>query len=126
MHEDVKRVELIIPATPEYVVLARLMVAGIASRMGMSYDDIEDLRVMAAEACRLLVGENGREGTLTFHCAVGPDGIEIDATGQTDPPASPPDDDDLSVLLLSSLADEHDVTMGAGGGRVRVVKRRAP
>ena len=86
MHEDVKRVEMTIPATPEYVVLARLMVAGIASRMGMSYDDIEDLRVMAAEACRLLVGENGRKGTLTFHYAVGPDGIEIDATGHTDPP----------------------------------------
>lgn len=126
MHDDVKRVELTIPASPEYVVLARLTVAGIASRMGLSFDDIEDLRVIAAEMCRLLVGENGGTGTLTLHYLVAPDRIEIEATGQTERPLAPPDDDDLSLHLLSALADEHEVVMDGHEARVRMVKHRAP
>lgn len=113
-----------IPASAEYVVLARLAAAGIAARMGMSYDDIEDLRVIAAEACRLLIGEDGvKSGNLTIRFGIAPDALEIEAVGRTDPPPTPPADDDLSVHLLSALADDHEVKIDGEEGRVRVVKR---
>lgn len=124
MNERMDRVELVIPASAEYVVLARLTVAGIASRMGMSYDDIEDLRVIAAETCRLLVPENGSVGTVSIRYTVAPTGLEIEAVGRTDPPPPSPTEDDLSIHLLSALADEHEVVVDAGECRVRVVKRR--
>lgn len=124
MTEQMDRVELVIPASPEYVVLARLTVAGIASRIGMSYDDIEDLRVIAAETCRVVVGENGSRGTLAISYTVRPDGLEIEAVGHTDPPSPAPPEDDLSVHLLSALADEHEVVTEGGETRVRVLKRR--
>lgn len=43
-------VEMRIPAKAEYVGVVRLTVSGIASRMGFSYDDIEDLKIAISEA----------------------------------------------------------------------------
>src|SRR5256886_14365964 len=39
------RIELKIPGRPDYVVVVRLTAAAVAGRMGLSYDDIEDLKV---------------------------------------------------------------------------------
>lgn len=118
------RVELVIPASAEYVVLARLTATGIASRIGMSYDDIEDLRVIAAEVCRLLIGdEDTVTGTVSIAYSVTEASLEIEAVGHTSPPVPEPADDDLSVLLLSALAEEFDVSMRNGERRVLVVKR---
>ena len=51
-------VELIIPARPEYVSVARLAILGVASRMPFSYDEVEDVRVVlgyrAAEVARVV------------------------------------------------------------------------
>ena len=43
-------VEMRIPAKAEYVGVVRLTVSGIASRMGFSYDEIEDLKIAISEA----------------------------------------------------------------------------
>src|SRR2546428_11122785 len=45
------RIDLKIPGRPEYVVVVRLTAAAVAGRMGLSYDDIEDLKVAVGEAC---------------------------------------------------------------------------
>lgn len=118
------RIELVMPASPQYVLLARLTVAGIASRMGMSYDDVEDVRVLAAEACRLLIGEEGADGTLTVTYTVDDEYLEIRAECETAPP--PPGEDDLAVHLISVLADDHDVDLGNGRAHVRIRKRVEP
>lgn len=44
-------VEMKFPAKPEYIGVVRLTLSGIASRMGFSYDEIEDLKVATSEAC---------------------------------------------------------------------------
>ncbi len=44
-------VELRIPGQPEFVSVARLTLAGIASRMDFPYERIEDMKVALAEAC---------------------------------------------------------------------------
>ncbi len=43
-------IEMKIPAKPEFVGVARLTLSGIASRMGFSYDTIEDLKIATSEA----------------------------------------------------------------------------
>src|SRR2546428_11867740 len=45
------RIDLKIPGRPDYVVVVRLTAAAVAGRMGLSYDDIEDLKVAVGEAC---------------------------------------------------------------------------
>src|SRR3989442_11669568 len=44
------RIDLKIPGRPDYVVVVRLTAAAVAGRMGLSYDDIEDLKVAVGEA----------------------------------------------------------------------------
>lgn len=43
--------EMTFPAQSEWVSVVRLATAGIASRMGFSYDEIEDIKLAIAEAC---------------------------------------------------------------------------
>jgi serine/threonine-protein kinase RsbW len=44
-------VELKIPAKAEWVAVARLAVAAVASRLNFSVDEIEDIKLAIAEAC---------------------------------------------------------------------------
>jgi serine/threonine-protein kinase RsbW len=43
--------ELRIPASAEWVRVARLTVAGVAGRMGFTFDEVEDIKLAVAEAC---------------------------------------------------------------------------
>src|SRR3989442_11748153 len=69
------RIDLKIPGRPEYVVVVRLTATAVAGRMGLSYDDIEDLKVAVGEACSpaLLTGAPPR--SLSFFIAS--DRVEI-------------------------------------------------
>jgi serine/threonine-protein kinase RsbW len=51
MKQLVDYIEVKIPAKPEFVGIVRLTLSGIASRMGYSYDEIEDLKIAISEAC---------------------------------------------------------------------------
>lgn len=46
-----QQLEMTFPAQSEWVSVVRLATAGVASRMGFSYDDIEDIKLAIAEAC---------------------------------------------------------------------------
>src|SRR6266550_3660719 len=65
-HEPVEReeelgrggdVRLVVPAAPEYLRLVRLTAAGLASRLGFTFDEVEDLRIAVDELCFHLLGE---------------------------------------------------------------------
>ncbi|MBD8026481.1 anti-sigma B factor RsbW [Ureibacillus sp. Re31] len=43
-------IEIRVPAKPQYVGVIRLTVSGLASRVGFSYDQIEDLKIAVSEA----------------------------------------------------------------------------
>jgi serine/threonine-protein kinase RsbW len=51
MNVDTQKVILNLPATAEFVDVVRLNLYGIASKMGFSYEDIEDMKVAVSEAC---------------------------------------------------------------------------
>ncbi|GIO34217.1 MULTISPECIES: anti-sigma B factor RsbW [Paenibacillus] len=51
MNAEVQRVVISLPAKAEYVDIVRLNLYGIASKMGFSYEDIEDMKVAVSEAC---------------------------------------------------------------------------
>ncbi|WP_338752881.1 anti-sigma B factor RsbW [Bacillus sp. FJAT-52991] len=48
--KDFEYIEMKIPAKPEFVGVIRLTLSGIASRMGFTYDAIEDLKIATSEA----------------------------------------------------------------------------
>lgn len=44
-------IEIKIPAKPEYIGVVRLTLSGIASRLGCTYEELEDIKVAVSEAC---------------------------------------------------------------------------
>ena len=51
MKQVMDYVEMKIPAKPEYVGVIRLTISGIASSMGYTYEEIEDIKIAVSEAC---------------------------------------------------------------------------
>lgn len=53
------RITLTLPPDPEYAPSVRLLLSGVASVIGFTVDQIEDIRACASEACLLLL--NGQQ-----------------------------------------------------------------
>jgi serine/threonine-protein kinase RsbW len=117
-----EEVTLAVPALPEYVRLARLTAAGVASRLGFSYDDVEDLRIAVDELCYLLVGADGRPGGITLSFAV--DDAELVIVGEGPARPGPVEFAELSEQLLSALVDEYRIEQDDDAVTIRLVRRR--
>lgn len=71
-------IRLTIPAVLAYVRLPRVAIAGLATRSGFSYDEVEDLRLAIGEVCQVLLDGADREGTLSIEFAVSRGDMEVD------------------------------------------------
>lgn len=141
-------VTLTIPCAPEYVGTARLTILGVASRMGFSYDQIEDIRLAVGEACANAIERSGggrssngsaaaaaaTESLLTIRSLVDASKliIEVEDEAVEAPPEPDPtrpagevdfNSHELGALLMEILVDEVSVdTKPNGGSCVRLVK----
>ncbi|GGA92622.1 anti-sigma B factor RsbW [Ornithinibacillus halotolerans] len=73
-------IEMKFPAKPEYVGVIRLSVSGIASRMGFTYEDIDDLKVSISEAVTNVVNhayDCKENGEVTIGFGVYEDRLEV-------------------------------------------------
>lgn len=120
-------VRLVVPASPEYLRLVRLTAAGLASRLGFTFDEVEDLRIAVDELCFHLLGEADpaaapsggtssggidEDRTMDLVYSAGSDSITI--IGRTGLSGAVPEPSELSEQILDALVDEHEV-MGEGG-----------
>lgn len=103
------QVRLSLPARPEYVRLARITASGLASRLGFSWDEIEDLRLAVDELCHALLSPLPSDGVMRLRYAMAPDALEVFARLDRGPAGSPslPLVGELSDQILSALVDEH-------------------
>lgn len=102
-------VRLAVPATPEFLRLARVTASGLASRLGFTFDEVEDLRLAIDELCFMLIGSKGRDGMVHLHYSTVSGGLEVVGVGSfTDDgirhPLSP-----FSEQILSALVNEYSV-----------------
>jgi len=109
------------PATPQLLRVARLTAAGLAGRLGFSFDEIEDVKIAVDELCFALVGSKGRVGTLTVTYRLADDQLEIIGEGSFDGGAPAVAPSDLSTQILAAVVDEHEVSPV----RFRLLKRRS-
>lgn len=78
MIEPFDFIEMKFPAKPDYVSVIRLSISGIATRMGFSYEDIEDLKIAVSEAASNVVTHAYDEnGEMTIGIGVYPNRIEV-------------------------------------------------
>jgi serine/threonine-protein kinase RsbW len=73
MKDTKEIISLIIPARAEYIDIVRLTLYGIATRMGYTYEDIEDMKVAVSEACNNVVlhAYNDSAGKVEIHFDIG-------------------------------------------------------
>ena len=90
-------VSLTVPG-PEYVGVARLVLAGVAARLGLGFDTIDNLQT-ATESVILTISGAGHEATVTAHDDAGRLTVSIS-------PFYPP-------ALARRLVVESDIDLGA-------------
>ena len=126
-------VRLVVPAAPEYLRIVRLTAAGLASRLGFTFDEVEDLRIAVDELCFHLLGEADNaelnpsgvadeDRTMDLVYSAGSDSITI--TGRTGLSGAIPEPSELSEQILDALVDEHEVTGDDGMITFRLKKQR--
>jgi len=121
-------VRLVVPAAPEYLRLVRLTAAGLASRLGFTFDEVEDLRIAVDELCFHLLGDAddraavAEDRTMDLVYSAGSDSITI--TGRTGLSGAIPEPSELSEQILDALVDEHEVMGDDGMITFRLKKQR--
>jgi len=121
-----ERVTLTIPAHASWVRLARLTVAGVASRLGFGIDDVEALRIGIDELAMLLLDDPAGAGDLTLTYETDADGLLVEGRrprrdGTSDPLPNPAG---IVAQILSTVVDSWEV--GAEGGAVTFRCRKRP
>jgi hypothetical protein len=122
---DADEVRLSMPADPQLLRVARLTAAGLAGRLGFSFDEIEDVKIAVDELCFALVGSKGRDGTLALTYRLAADRLDIDGEGSfADGDRSDPAPSELSAQILAAVVDEHDLHRDGDVLRFHMAKRR--
>lgn len=137
-------VELEIPARPDFLSLARLVITGAATiEPTFSDSRIEDLRIAVSEACTNAIeaqSNSGHDERIVIRCDLAEDRIEVAVTdrgGGFDPAAtaSAPDaehperllyESGLGIPLMRVLVDETDFVVTPSGTMVKLVVVRPP
>jgi len=80
MNQVMDYIEMKIPAKPDYVGVIRLTLSGIASRMGFTYEEIEDIKIAISEATTNAVQhayQNDEGGEIIVGFGIYPDKLEM-------------------------------------------------
>jgi serine/threonine-protein kinase RsbW len=117
-------VRLAVPASPEFLRLARITAAGLASRLGFTLDQVEDLRLAIDELCFSITGPHGRDGMVRLRYILRDGSLEVEGVGDFEATVAPPVAVELSELILNALVDEHELSTDNGHPRFRLLKRR--
>jgi len=121
-HEEVR---LTMPAVPQLLRVARLTAAGLAGRLGFTFDEIEDVKIAVDELCFALVGTKGRDGDLTVTYRLLPDALEIEGRGAFGGAQPDPAPSELSAQILAAVVDEHELDRDGDELRFRLRKQRS-
>jgi serine/threonine-protein kinase RsbW len=102
----VDTVSITIPASPVYLQVVRLTAASLASRLGFSLDDIEDLKIAVDELSAYLTGAQGRDGVLDITFTITGDRIDIEGRGRFAPGEKVRSElTDFSRQILATVVD---------------------
>jgi hypothetical protein len=120
-----ERVTLTIPAHASWVRLARLTVAGVASRLGFGVDDVEALRIGIDELAMLLLDDPEGDGDLTLTYAPDADGLVVEGSRPRRAGAQQALEEPASIVaqILSTVVDDWAIGAGDGAASFRCRKR---
>jgi anti-sigma regulatory factor (Ser/Thr protein kinase) len=117
------RIRLVLPAEPDYGRIARVAASSLALRLGLTFAEIEDLRIAVDEAVILLLRPGSTPGDITLEFTVEPHTLAIDASVEAAGPAPTISPAALRRFeeIVADTVDEFAVDLPAS--RVHLVKR---
>ena len=126
--EERDTVELRIPAKAEWVAVARLAVAAVASRSDFSLEDIEDIRLAIAEACTSVIRDVQPWEHIAIFCETEPNELVVSVRGGkgTAIRADARSEQGLGILIIQSLMDSVEYQLERDGVVLRMSKRPSP
>ncbi len=102
---------------PDFISVIRLTLSGVASRIGFSLDDIEDMKVCVSEACTNAIKHSKKdEFQVKFYVypdrltiEVLDDGIGYDVDSLASPDLKNPKTSGLGIFIIKTLMDEVEI-----------------
>jgi serine/threonine-protein kinase RsbW len=123
-----RTVELSFPANSQYLVLARLSVAGLAPVARMSAEQLADLKLAVTELTANVVRHaypDGEQGDVHLRMVVEEGALSVEVTdsgaGMTSPPGiawdpTALDEQGMGLTIVRSVVDELEVAPAPAGG----------
>jgi len=111
------RLLLRIPARAEWVFVARLSVAAIATRLDLSVEDIEDLKLAVAEACAACLRE-GDDAEIEIVCELRDETLEITVADFDEKTEG------LGLVIIKSLMESVEFRRDGSAGVALVMTKR--
>ncbi|HEX4778557.1 MAG TPA: hypothetical protein VFW74_17415 [Acidimicrobiia bacterium] len=114
---------LTIPGRPDFLRLARMAAADAASRVGLTYEEIDDLRIAVDELCFAVMGEDGTNAPLTLVYQIHPDAVGVRGSCPAPSNGASPVQSELSRTIVAAVVDEHELGNEGGARSFRLLKR---
>jgi len=121
------KITLVVPARGEYAKTVRMTAAALVSRMGMAYDEVDDVRIAAEEAFVYAADTMNEGDPITLEFELEDDSIAIQVGLGAEPHLS---DDEVerrtsyATFILESVCDSFELTSDEQGHpSLRLLKR---
>ena len=126
-------VALSIPAKPEYIVLCRLALAGLARVRELEAEVVADLKLALTEACSNSIRHayaQGRTGAVEIRYELNGEKLQVEViddgagfdVSTLAPADSGPDEGGLGIAIIRALTDELAIESDGQGSRLRFTK----
>lgn len=114
-----RSVSLVIPAKPDYVVLARLALSAVCRLSPLAPEEVADLKLAITEAANWLMGgerrqtarDEERAGRLEFKFDLTDDSLEL-CVGGNEMPTVSEEERELSMALIKATVDSYEYGEG--------------
>ncbi len=119
------RVTLSVPSRGEYARTVRMTASELASRMGMSFDDIEDVRLAAEEAFVYAADSISEGDHVTVDFVIGDDQFDLIVGLGAKSRLSDEEAErrtSYATFILQSICDRFELSSDEAGAHLRITK----
>lgn len=120
------RVVLSVPARGEFAKAVRMTAASLVSRMGMSYDDVDDVRIAAEEAFVYACARTQDTASVDIVFTLDDDLCVMEVGPVVHETAVTEEEEQLgryAMFILQSVCDDYEIIEGDDGIRIRMTKQ---
>jgi serine/threonine-protein kinase RsbW len=115
---------LSVPASVSYLAVLRTATAGLAARLQLGLDEIEDLRIAVDEACAILLPMAAAGSDVTCKFGVTPAALSIDVSVPVRAGQALPGTESFSWQVLTALAGQVAANTSDGVATIQLTKKR--